>query len=187
MMKVFPPSYKSCDHTIISFAMLLTIFAIVASWLVLAGSARFHSEAKNSVDIIIKTANEASETIHNTTGALKGIGNNLNEANVNVEYNGNLYSTTERLDDASAKIEEKARRNRRLINRALKLVFVITTLIISLNLVAVLALSVFNILLRLVILCWLMTVICWIFVGVYFFLNKFSSDNNGKERRWGSW
>ncbi|KAK7261644.1 hypothetical protein RIF29_27960 [Crotalaria pallida] len=182
MMKVFPSCYKSCDHTIIPLAILLTILAIVASGLVLAGSARFHSEAKNSVDIIIKTANEASETIHNTTGALKGIGNNLNEANVNVEDNGNLNSTTERLDDASAKIEEKARRNRRLINRALKLVFVVTTLIISLNLVAVLALSVSGVLrLRqafylLVILCWLMTVICWIFFGVYFFLNKFSSD-----------
>ncbi|KAK7261633.1 hypothetical protein RIF29_27950 [Crotalaria pallida] len=61
MMKVFPSSYKSCDHTIIPLAILLTILAIVVSGLVLAGSARFHSEAKNSAVIIIKTANEASE------------------------------------------------------------------------------------------------------------------------------
>ncbi|RDY03808.1 hypothetical protein CR513_12564, partial [Mucuna pruriens] len=182
MNKVFSCNYKSCDLSLIPLTILLTIFAIAATGLVLAGSARFHSEAKTSVNIIIKTANEASETIHNTTGALRDMESNFMEANVNAEASVNLDSTTERLDDASANIEKQAKKNRRLINKGLKLVFVITTVVISLNLVAITALSVSELLrLRralylLVIFCWLMTVICWLFFGVYFFLEKFSSD-----------
>ncbi|QCE09102.1 uncharacterized protein LOC114183598 [Vigna unguiculata] len=179
--KVFPCNYKSCDPSI-PLAILLTTFAIAATGLVLAGSARFHSEAKNAVNIIIKTANEASETIQNTTGALKDMESNFMEANVTAETSVDIDSTTEKLDDASANIEKQARKNRRLINKGLKLVFVTTTVIISINLVAVIALSVSGVLrLRralymLVILCWLMTVICWLLFGVYFFLEKFSGD-----------
>nr|KYP58424.1 hypothetical protein KK1_013831 [Cajanus cajan] len=182
MKKVFPCNYKSFDLTLIPLAILLTTFAIATSGLVFAGSARFHSEAKTSVNIIIQTANEASETIHNTTGALKGMESNFMEANVSSEGSVILDSTTERLDDASANIEKQARKNRRLIDKGLKLVFVITTVIISLNLVAVIALTVSGVLrlpralYMLLVLCWLMTVICWIFFGVYFFLEKFSSD-----------
>ncbi|QHO30563.1 hypothetical protein HN51_018951 [Arachis hypogaea] len=178
---VFP--YKSFDLSIITLAILLTILAIVATGLVLAGSARFHSEAESSVGIIIKTANEASETINNTAGALKDMESNLMEDNVNnAVVSVRLDSTTERLDDASANIEKEASKNRLLINKGLKLVFVITIVIMSFNLVAVTVLSVSGVLrLRralylLITLCWLMTVICWIFFGIYFFLEKFSGD-----------
>lgn len=97
-------------------------FCRVATGLVLVGSVRFHSEAKISVDIIIETANEASETIHNTTEALKGMENSLMEANVNIEASSNLDSTAKKLDDASENIEMQARKNRRLINKGLKIV-----------------------------------------------------------------
>ncbi|KAL6539287.1 hypothetical protein OROGR_011936 [Orobanche gracilis] len=73
-------------------------------------------------DESIKTANDASETIHNTAGALKVMENNLMEANVNAEASVNLDSTTERLDDASANIEKQAKKNRRLINKGLDIV-----------------------------------------------------------------
>lgn len=97
-------------------------FYRVATGLVLAGSARFHSEARTSVNIIIKTANVASETIHNTAGALKDMEINLTGANDNAEASVNLDSTTKRLDDASANIEKQAKKNRRLINKGLKIV-----------------------------------------------------------------
>ncbi|MED6170819.1 hypothetical protein PIB30_034729 [Stylosanthes scabra] len=182
--KVFPCSYKSFDFSIIPLAILLTILAIVATGLVLAGSARFHSEAETSVGIIIRTANEASETINNTSGALKDMESILMEGNVNNadEVSVKLDSTTERLDDASANIEKEATKNRSLINKGLKLVFVITIVIMSLNLVTVTVLSVSGVLrlkrafYLLITLCWLMTVICWIFFGIYFFLEKFSGD-----------
>lgn len=98
-------------------------FCRAATGLVLAGSARFHSEAKASVNIIIKTANDASATIHKTTGALKDMESNLVEDNVNAdEASVNLDSTAQRLDDASANIEKQAKKNRRLINKGLKIV-----------------------------------------------------------------
>ncbi|XP_027189320.1 uncharacterized protein [Cicer arietinum] len=178
----FPCNYKSCVVSLIPLAIFLMLMVIVATGLVLVGSARFHSEAKTSVDIIINTANKASETIHNTTEALKGMESNLMEANVNVEASKNLDSTAKRLEDASANIDMQARKNRRLINKGLKIVFVATTMIMSFNLVAVIVLSVSGVL-RLrkalnlfLVLCWLMTVLCWLFFGVYFFLQKFSSD-----------
>ncbi|XP_058748791.1 uncharacterized protein LOC131621759 [Vicia villosa] len=182
MKKAFPCNYKTCDVSLILLALFLMLIAIVATGLVLVGSARFHSEAKISVDIIIKTANKALETIHNTTEALKGMENSLMEANVSIEASSNLDSTAEKLDDASGNIEMQARKNRRLINKGLKIVFVTTTVIMCLNLLAVTVLSVCGVLrLRrslymLVAFCWLMTVLCWLFFGVYFFIEKFSSD-----------
>ena len=47
---------------------------------------------------------------------------NFMEANNKAEASVNLDSTTDRLDDASANIEKQARKNRRLINKSLKLV-----------------------------------------------------------------
>jgi len=44
------------------------------------------------------------------------------EANVTAETSVDIDSTTEKLDDASANIEKQARKNRRLINKGLKLV-----------------------------------------------------------------
>ncbi|KAL5082647.1 hypothetical protein RYX36_011068 [Vicia faba] len=174
MKKVFPCNYKTCDVSLILLTLFLMLIAIVATGLILVGSARFHSEGKTSVDIIIKTANKASETIHNTTDALKGMENSLMEANVSIEASSNLDSTAEKLEDASGNIEMQARKNRRLINKGLKIVFVTTTVIMCLNLLAVTVLSGIKILL--VAFCWLMTVLCWLFFGVYFFLEKFSSD-----------
>lgn len=79
-------------------------------------------EAKSSVNIIIKTANDASETLHMTTGALKDMESNFMNANVNAEAAVKLDSTTKKLDDASANIEKQAKKNRRLINKGLKIV-----------------------------------------------------------------
>ncbi|PNX93510.1 hypothetical protein L195_g016664 [Trifolium pratense] len=71
---------------------------------------------------------------------------NSMEANVNVRASSNLDSAAEKLDDASANIETQARKNRRLINNGLKIVFVTTTMIMCLNLVAVTVLSVSGVL-----------------------------------------
>ncbi|XP_019448543.1 PREDICTED: uncharacterized protein LOC109351531 isoform X2 [Lupinus angustifolius] len=180
--KIFPCNCKGCGLSPIPLAILLTILAMAASGFVLAGSSKFHSQARTSLDIIINTANVASETIHNATGALRDIQGDLVESSVNVDESGKLNSTIESFDATAENIVKRARKNRRLINKVFKVVFVITIVIISLNLVAVIASTVSGVLkLRrvlylLVILCWLMTVICWLLLGVYFFLENFSDD-----------
>ncbi|KAJ7947474.1 Transmembrane protein [Quillaja saponaria] len=166
----------------ILLAIFFTLLAIVASGLVLGGNARFHSKAGTVIDIIIDTANEASETIYNTTGAMRDLESVTSGSDGTLEDSSFLTSTSEKLDDEAAEIERQAKKNRRLIDKGLKIVYVITTVIIVLNLVAVIALSVSGVLRRrralrlLIIICWFMTVICWLFFGLYFFLEKFSSD-----------
>lgn len=75
------------------------------------------------VNIIIDTANGASESIYKTTGAMKEIRDNLGESggNNNEAYNF-LTSTSQQLDVEAADIQKQARKNRRLIDKGLKIV-----------------------------------------------------------------
>ncbi|KAG2725934.1 hypothetical protein I3760_01G089300 [Carya illinoinensis] len=174
--------YKQCCLTPILLVTLFTILAITASGLVLGANARFHSRAKTVVNIIMNTANEASETIYNTTGAMKDITNNLGAAEGSSDASGFLTSTSEKLNVKAAEIQREAKKNRHLIDKGLRIVYIITTVTISFNLVAVIALSVSGsmrfrrALYLFIILCWSLTVLCWLFSGMYFFLEKFSSD-----------
>ncbi|XVF37646.1 hypothetical protein REPUB_Repub20aG0027500 [Reevesia pubescens] len=174
--------HKQCYLWHIILAIIFTILAIAASGLALGGTARFHSEAKTVVDIIIQTANEASETIYNTTDVMKEMTENLGQANGTLETSSFLTSTSQRLDVEAANIARQARKNRRLIDRVLDIVFVVTIVTISLNLVAVISLSVTGILrIRralywLIAICWVLTILCWLFFGISFFLEKFAGD-----------
>ncbi|KAG8655428.1 hypothetical protein MANES_04G047800v8 [Manihot esculenta] len=177
------PCNKQCFLWPIFLAILFTIFAVTASGLVLGGNVEFHSRARTVVNIIIDTADDASGTIYNTTGPMKEIRDNLQSSNESSEQASSfLTSTSQKLDDQAADIERQARKNRRLIEKGLKIVYVITTVTVSLNLAAVVALSVCGTLrLRralnlLIIVCWILTTLCWMFFGVYFFLGKFSGD-----------
>lgn len=101
---------------------IILFFFRVTSGLTIAISAKFNNEARTSVNIIIKTANDAAEIIHNATGALKDIQEDLVEASVGVEASGNLYSTADKFDATAENIIKKARKNRHLINKAFKVV-----------------------------------------------------------------
>ncbi|KAJ6859949.1 hypothetical protein NC651_036313 [Populus alba x Populus x berolinensis] len=145
----------------------------------------FHSRAKTVVDIIIDTANNATKTMYNTTGAMKDMKESLGASNQSaaVQASSFLTSTSEQLDVEAADIQRQARKNRRLIDKGLKIVYIVTTVTISLNLAALIALSVCGTLrLRrplhiLIAVCWILTVLCWIFFGLYFFLQNFSRDS----------
>ncbi|CAL5417060.1 unnamed protein product [Camellia sinensis] len=138
--------HKQCYLWPILWATFFTVLAIVATGLVLGGNAKFHSRAKKVVDIVINTANDASQTIYNTTGAMKDISTNLEVSNGSSSYTGLLTSTSQKLDSEAAVIQRQAEKNRHAINKGLKIVYILTVVIISFNLVAVLALSVFGIL-----------------------------------------
>lgn len=184
ILKKRSPCHKQCYLWPILLAILFTILAIIATGLVLGGNQKFRSRAKTVVDIIIDTADDASETIYNTTGAMKDIRDNLDSSNVSSASQASsfLTSTSETLDNQADDIARQARKNRRLIEKGLKIVHIITTVIISLNLVALLALSVCGTLRLkralnwLIVLCWILTALCWFFFGVYFFIGEFSSD-----------
>lgn len=94
--------------------------------LVLGGNAKFHSRAKTVIDIIIDTAENASETIYRTTGALKEISINLEDVDGDPEATSFLVSTSESLNSQAAEIAEQASKNRRLIDKGLKIVYVLS-------------------------------------------------------------
>lgn len=94
--------------------------------LVLGGNAKFHSRAKTVIDIIIDTADEASDTIYNTTGAMREMSITIGDVNGDPEATRFLTSTSQRLDAQAADIDRQASKNRRLIEKGLKIVYVLS-------------------------------------------------------------
>ncbi|KAG8369463.1 hypothetical protein BUALT_Bualt14G0016300 [Buddleja alternifolia] len=174
--------HKQCYLQPLLLAIVLTLLAITACGLVLGGNAKFHSRAKTVIDIIIDTADEASETIYNTTGAMRDMSTSLREVDGNSDATYFLTSTSQRLDTRAADIRRQATNNRRLIEKVLNIVNITTTVTITLTLLVVIALLVFGVvkfqrtLQVLILVCWVFTVLCWLFFGVYFFLQNFAGD-----------
>ncbi|KAH6768207.1 hypothetical protein C2S51_013543 [Perilla frutescens var. frutescens] len=177
-----PYCHNNCYLQPLLLSVLFTLLAIVGVGLVLGGDAKFRSRAKTVIDIIIDTADEASDTIYNTTGAMKEMSITLGDVNGNPEATRFLSSTSQRLDAQAANIARQASKNRRLIDKGLKIVYIITAVTVSLTLVSVIALLALGILKFqrtvqvLIVLCWIFTVLCFLFFGVYFFLQNFSED-----------
>ncbi|PIN12567.1 hypothetical protein CDL12_14816 [Handroanthus impetiginosus] len=176
------PCHKQCYLEPLILSVLLTVLAIIALGLVLGGNAKFHSRANKVIDIIIDTADEASDTIYNTTGAMKEMSSSLGGVNGSSQATSFLSSTSRRLDAQAADIARQASKNRRLIDRIFDIVYIVTTVTISLTLVTVVALLVFGVLKFqrtvqvLIILCWIFTALCWFYFGIYFFLQNFVGD-----------
>ncbi|CAN4076916.1 unnamed protein product [Withania somnifera] len=175
--------YKhDCYLWLILSAIFLTILAITATGLVLGGNAKFRSRTNRVVDIIIDTADGASETIYTTTEAMREMKSGLEGTDIGQEAANFLIPTSMSLDRQADDIHKEARKNRRLIDKLLKIVYIVTTVVISLNLVDVIALSAFGMLkfrrtLNLLIaLCWIFTALCWFLFGIYYFLDNFAGD-----------
>ncbi|KAI3703353.1 hypothetical protein L1987_73357 [Smallanthus sonchifolius] len=177
-----PTSHKQYYLWHIILAAFFTLLAIVGTGVVLGGNAKFHSRADKIIDIIIDTADDASKTIYNTTGAMKVTRINLQGTNVDASTTRFLDSTSRRLDSTADDIQRQARTNRHKIDLGLRILYIVSTTIIVLNLVAVIALAVVGamkirrVLHILIVLCWLITVLCWVFFGAYFFLSRFAGD-----------
>lgn len=102
-------------------------FGSVGCGVVIGGSTRFDKEAKNVVKIIIETANGASNTIQNTTSAMKDMISNLEASKTTGSYriqetSGTLTSTSHNLDAQAANIQWQANKNRLLIHKGLNIV-----------------------------------------------------------------
>lgn len=111
-----------------------------ASGLVLGANAKFNSRAKTIIDIIIDTADEASDTIYKTTGAMKEMSTKLEDVDGSSDATDFLTSTSTRLDSQASDIARQASKHRNLIHKGLKIVYIVTTVAISLTLVAAVAL-----------------------------------------------
>lgn len=73
------------------------------------------------VGIIIDTADQASETIYSTTGAMKELDGNLENTDTRGVPRGFLTSASRKLDSEAGNIKRQARKNRRLIDKGLQI------------------------------------------------------------------
>ncbi|CAM8947753.1 unnamed protein product [Rhodiola kirilowii] len=174
--------FKQCDMVSLILAAVFTVIAIMIAGVVLGENAQFYSRARKVVSIIIDTADNASGTLYETTGALKSISKAMETSNIVIANPSLLETTSEELNYAAASILIQAKNNRRIINNGLKIFFITSTVIIALSLVAVMVLSIAGflrfkkILGKLIAVCWILTFLCWILFGIYFFLANFASD-----------
>ncbi|XP_026663545.1 uncharacterized protein LOC103714925 isoform X2 [Phoenix dactylifera] len=176
------PCFKRYSLWSIFLGIFLTILAIVASGVVLGGSLRFQSRAQSTKNIIAETAEEASGTIYNVTGAVANMQNIAKLYGGSQAYSG-LNNTLQKLDDEADSIQRTAVKKMRLVNKGIKILKVLTIVTIVLNLIAILALiasrplRLHQALYWLIILCWLLTFLFWIYFGLYYSLDKFAGDS----------
>ncbi|GER28147.1 Na(+)/H(+) antiporter NhaB [Striga asiatica] len=133
--KKIVPCHKNCRLKPLVIAIVFTVLAILGVGLVLGGNAKFHSRAKTVIDIVIDTADEASDTIRNTTQAMKEMNITLGNETLGTESSDTratrfLTRTSRALDDQAANISRQASKNRRLINRGLNIVYVFFSFIL---------------------------------------------------------
>ncbi|KAK9991471.1 hypothetical protein SO802_026456 [Lithocarpus litseifolius] len=115
---------------------------------------------------------------------MNNIANNLETSSESTATSSFLTSTSKKLEVEAAEIQLQAKKNRRLIDKGLRIVYILPTFIISLNLVAVIALSgvglknsLCNFCYKFIILLWFLTVLCWFFFGMSSsWKSKFSGD-----------
>ncbi|KAG9444664.1 hypothetical protein H6P81_016004 [Aristolochia fimbriata] len=157
---------------------IFTVLAITATGVVLGGSSRFHSRSRTVKNIVLETADDASETLYNVTRVIRTMPDSL----LLFDASGRLNSTADWLDAEAANIQRQANKNRRWVNLGLTIMYATTTGFIALNLVAILALLVLGFIRKdrlfylLITLCWVVTALCWMCFGAYFFIEKFAGD-----------
>ncbi|KAH6770339.1 hypothetical protein C2S52_015142 [Perilla frutescens var. hirtella] len=161
-------------------AIFCTLIAVTACGLAFGGISKSHSRAKKVIGIILDTADGASSTIYNITGAMKEINTRLKE--VDGKGNDLITSTTQKLETQASDIKTHASKNKHLIQKGLKTSYAITTVMIALTLLVVISLLAFGVLKFqrplqvLIALCWILVVLCWVFFGICFFLQNLTGD-----------
>ncbi|KAK9672210.1 hypothetical protein RND81_12G084600 [Saponaria officinalis] len=178
------PCQNQCYLVALILTTIFVVLAIILSGIALGGNVRFHSRAKTIMTVIINTEDQASNTMYNATDAMRKISVNLKESGT---FEGDqaanfLASISDKLDYEATSIETQAQRNRNLAGKVLTITYILTSATICLNLVAAVALTVLGLLrfrqviYMLVVLSWFLTVLCWIFFGTYFVIEKFTGD-----------
>lgn len=171
-----------CHLVSVILIILLAVFAIVASAIALQGAVRFHSRAESIKDIVGRTALEATATIYNITGAIERMQNTSKLYNISSQSFDHLNSTVKALNSEAVEIQAKAEKNMRLVSKGINTLELVIILTVTLNLAVVLVLLVGRPL-RLrklyymcIALCWVLTVLFWMYFGLYYFLDKFAGD-----------
>lgn len=178
-------SYKphSCRYYVWPFlaVILLTIAAIIASAVVLAGNSKFHTRAKRVEKTIVGAAQRATDTIYNVTSSMKTMQDQLQPYDENAYLR--LNSTAERLNKEAANIHNRVFHNKRAIDIGVRVLNIVTIALASIILalvifaIAILLLHWRHVFFLVIFVCWLLTALTWLVFGVYFAIHTFADDS----------
>lgn len=88
---------------------------------VYVGSANFNFQAKTSVNVIAKIADDAAEIVHDASIVLKEVQKQL-ESGITADVITKLNATAQRMDKAVDEILKKTWKHRRSVNKTFKVV-----------------------------------------------------------------
>ncbi|KAL4193706.1 hypothetical protein AMTRI_Chr06g178090 [Amborella trichopoda] len=166
----------------LALGLVLTILIITLSSVVLAANTKFYTRAKVVKNTLVSATEEATKTIYNVTDAIEDMQKQV-QADVETESDRDLNSTSEKLKTTASDLRDQAHKNQHLIEKGLRLLFVSTICLVSVNLALVLVLPVFSAIrcrrtfLSVIFICWFLTVLLWLYFGAYYFINKFAEDS----------
>lgn len=96
-------------------------FYRVSSVVVYVGSANFHFQARTSVNVIVKIADDAAEIVLDASRVLKDLQKQL-ESGITADVITKLNSTAKRMDKAVDEILKKTWKHRRSVNKTFQVV-----------------------------------------------------------------
>ncbi|GJZ97003.1 tweety-2 like protein [Tanacetum coccineum] len=189
-----PAPYINCnDPTVRSLAIQTLVntgkemeqVSLLFMWAIY--SKKFHSRVDKIIDIIIDAIDEPSMTIYNTTGAMKMTQTNLEGTSVDLSTTRFLDLTSRMLDSTADNIQRQARKSHYKIELVLRILYIVSTVIFPLNLVAIIALIFRVVKIRLAL--HILYVVLWlnfssvldIFYGYTLFFSSFVILNMGED------
>ncbi|KAH9623296.1 hypothetical protein KSS87_006099 [Heliosperma pusillum] len=134
-LKKSKPEKMKCHLFLRTIAIVFAVLAIVASGIALAGSAGFQSRTKTILTIITNTADQASSSMYNATGAMRKISVILKQSdNIDAGQAANfLASSSDKLSYAASGIKRQAQTNRHLAGKVLTIMYILTSTTIGLS------------------------------------------------------
>ncbi|KOM50826.1 hypothetical protein LR48_Vigan08g165300 [Vigna angularis] len=105
---------------------------LVSSVVVYVGSANFNFQARTSVNVIAKIADDAAAIVHDASTVLKDLQKQL-ESGITADVITKLNSTAKRMDKAVDEILKKTWKHRRTVNKTFRVVFSQDTCIVLKN------------------------------------------------------
>ncbi|KAK2656814.1 hypothetical protein Ddye_009866 [Dipteronia dyeriana] len=178
----FPPTgYSDRYYNVVSCLLLVfTILAITASGFAYAGN---HQSLKRTIELknsIVETGEDASETIQRVVKTLTGIQYLLHPYEPYKSFQLNV--TTHKLGNESRTITSFVQQSGHSIDKAITTSYVVHLVVVTLNLVLVVAALVLLLLhwhpgfIIIILLCWILTTLSWLLTGVDFFIFTFAAD-----------
>ncbi|GAB2282714.1 hypothetical protein Dimus_017253 [Dionaea muscipula] len=167
-------------YVVFSAVILFTLFAIIATGLVIAANQQFLRRTERVKATLLGAGSDTQVSIHKVNTTLSDM--QLYLCPYDQQICSLLNKTTHGLGSESLHIQRFLKRNGHLIDQLVWTWYVVNLVVVSMNL-AFLVVGFVLVLFHwqtgfiiIIFLCWILTIILWILTGVDFFLDTFAED-----------